>query len=59
MIIDCDCCAMQGTHACDDCLVTALFMPGPIEVDDEEEAALEALVEAGLVPRLRLVPKAG
>jgi hypothetical protein len=57
MIIDCDWCVMQGTNACDDCLVTALFAPGPIEVDDLEEAALAALAEAGLVPRLRLVPR--
>ena len=57
MLIDCGGCAMRGL-ACDDCLVTVLLgaPPGALEVDDGEQAALAALADSGLVPRLRLVP---
>lgn len=60
MLIDCDDCAMQHTSACEECVVTLLLneMLGPIEVDREQVAALEVLAEAGLVPTLRLVPRA-
>jgi hypothetical protein len=56
MLIDCDCCVMKDTSVCDDCVVTALLSPGPIDLTDSEREALDALAEAGLVPRLRLVP---
>lgn len=56
MIIDCDQCAMQDTSACDDCVVTFLLVDGPLELADEEAAALENLAGEDLVPRLRLVP---
>lgn len=62
MFIDCDCCVMKNTSACADCVVSAfvaLDLGGPIEVDTEERAAIEALAEAGLVPRLRLLPGRG
>jgi hypothetical protein len=59
MLIDCDCCVMKNTSACDDCVVSAFLDIGPLEVDDAERAAIEALAEAGLVPRLRLLPGRG
>ena len=57
MLIDCDRCSMRDTTACDDCVVGVLLSigPGPLEIDDTEKRALEALSEVGLVPRLRLV----
>ena len=57
MLIDCDGCAMRDL-ACADCVVTVLLggPPGAFEVDDAERAALDALADSGLVPRLRLVP---
>lgn len=58
MIIDCDMCAMQETEACNDCVVTALFEAGAFDLDDDEKLALEHLAEAGLVSRLRMVPRA-
>lgn len=57
MLIDCDRCSMRDTTACDDCVVGVLLSigTGPLELDDEEREALDALSDAGLVPRLRLV----
>ena len=57
MLIDCDRCSMRDTTACDDCVVGVLLSigPGPLEIDDTEKHALDALSEVGLVPRLRLV----
>ena len=54
MIIDCDDCAARGP-ACKDCVVSVLI-GAPDSLHDDECAALEALAEAGLAPRLRLVP---
>lgn len=54
MIIDCDDCAVRGA-ACKDCVVSVLIGT-PDRLDEDEQAALEALAEAGLAPRLRLVP---
>lgn len=56
MLIDCDQCAMQHTSACDDCVVSVMLQMGPVELSDDEMAALDNLAETGLVPRLRLVP---
>ena len=60
MRIDCDECVMQHTAACLDCVVGHLLRDalGPIEVDREQVAALEALADVGLVPHLRLVRRA-
>lgn len=57
MLIDCDGCAVRDL-ACADCVVTVLLgtPPGPLEVDEGERQALDALADSGLVPRLRLVP---
>lgn len=54
MIIDCDECAVRGA-ACKDCVVSVL-LGTPETLLDDERAALEALAEVGLAPRLRLVP---
>ncbi|MCW2654828.1 MAG: hypothetical protein QOE41_2022 [Mycobacterium sp.] len=54
MIIDCDECAVRGA-ACKDCVVSVL-LGTPQTLLDDERAALEALAEVGLAPRLRLVP---
>ena len=57
MLIDCDGCAMRDL-ACADCVVTVLLgcEPGPLEMDESEARALDALADNGLVPRLQLVP---
>ena len=55
MHIDCDCCVMQGTAACDGCLVTFLLdrPEGAIVFDVEEERALRTLSGAGLAAEVR------
>jgi hypothetical protein len=64
VIIDCDDCAVRGA-ACKDCVVNVLIgVPGSdvagraaaTALRDDERAALEALADAGMAPRLRLVP---
>lgn len=55
MLIDCDTCLMRETTACRDCVVMVLFSDGPLELDRDEQAAIDTLADAGLVPRLRLV----
>src|SRR3954452_13696158 len=57
--VDCDSCSARGP-ACTDCVVTVLLgLPGPrVDLDDDEQQALSALAGSGLVPPLRLVPRA-
>jgi hypothetical protein len=53
---------MQGTVACDDCVVTFICSRAPDEavvVDVAEERALRALSDGGLLPRLRHRRRAG
>lgn len=57
VIIDCDHCAVRGP-ACQDCVVSVL-LGVPEELLSDERAALEVLAEAGMAPRLRLVPIRG
>lgn len=52
--IDCDDCAVRGA-GCQDCVVSVL-LGVPEKLLDDERRALEVLAEAGLAPRLRLVP---
>ena len=52
--IDCDDCAVRGP-GCKDCVVSVL-LGVPETLLEDERAALEVLAEAGLAPRLRLVP---
>jgi hypothetical protein len=56
VLIDCDTCIAPAS-ACHDCVVTVLLdrPPVPVELDASEEAAIDRLAEAGLVPPLRLV----
>ena len=54
--IDCGTCAMAGTTACDDCVVSFIVNREPgdaVIVDADEERALRNLSTGGLVPRLR------
>ena len=66
MLIDCDRCAVRGP-ACDDCVVGVLLgVPDPrtagasgaVHLEAPERRALSVLADQGLVPRLRLVPRA-
>ena len=54
VVIDCDDCAVRGP-GCGDCVVSVL-LGVPETLLQDERAALEVLAEAGLAPRLRLVP---
>jgi hypothetical protein len=54
VVIDCDDCAVRGA-ACSDCVVSVL-LGIPTTLLDDECTALENLADAGLAPRLRLVP---
>jgi hypothetical protein len=61
MRIDCTECMMQGTAACRDCVVSHILVADfatPIELDVARTDAIGALVKGGLVPTLRLIPKA-
>lgn len=54
--IDCGTCRARGP-ACADCVVSVLLGPMPDELvlDDQEQAALRAMADSGLLPPLRLV----
>lgn len=59
MLIDCDNCEVRGL-ACSDCVVTVLLGSTPdevqhVEVDADEQRAIEVLADAGMIPPLRLV----
>ena len=61
MLIDCDECVMQGTAACDECVVTHILGREPghaVVLDLAEERALRTMTEAGLVPGLLHLPRA-
>ena len=61
-VISCDDCTMQGTDACGDCVVTFICGREPDEavvIDVAEARAVRMLGEAGLVPRLRQIPRHG
>ncbi|MCV7423693.1 hypothetical protein H7K45_24355 [Mycobacterium yunnanensis] len=52
--VDCDDCAVRG-HGCKDCVISVLLgVPDTLLADERQ--ALEVLADAGLAPRLRLVP---
>lgn len=54
--IDCDDCVMEGTDACQDCIVTFLCTRdegGAVVIDVQEVRALRLLHEGGLAPGLR------
>ena len=54
VIVDCDDCAVRGL-GCKDCVVSVL-LGVPEQLLGDERAALDVLADAGLAPRLRLVP---
>ncbi|MHA3021062.1 hypothetical protein ACXPWS_12460 [Mycobacterium sp. BMJ-28] len=54
VVIDCDDCAVRGP-GCQDCVVSVL-LGVPETLLDDERRALEVLADAGMAPRLRLVP---
>lgn len=54
IVIDCDDCAARGP-GCRDCVISVL-LGVPDTLLQDERAALEVLAEAGMAPRLRLVP---
>ncbi|MEV4054482.1 hypothetical protein AB0J55_25075 [Amycolatopsis sp. NPDC049688] len=55
LVVDCDRCAVRGI-SCHDCVVNVLLGAPPAVVwDADERRAVDALAEAGMVPRLRLV----
>ncbi len=61
LLIDCDECVMQGTSACDDCVVTFICDREPdaaVVIDADEARAIRLLGEEGLVPRLRHLRRA-
>ncbi len=52
----------DNTGACDDCVVTVLLAGQSlrrVELDNTEADAIDNLAEAGLVPKLRLLKRAG
>ena len=56
--VDCEACVARGP-ACQDCVITVLLgAPGAVDLDRDEQAALSALADSGLVPPLRLIPGA-
>jgi hypothetical protein len=62
LTIDCECCELQGTDACADCVVTFLLGREPedaVIIDADEARAMRMLEQAGLVPSLRFSSRAG
>ena len=62
LTIDCDCCALRDTDACDDCVVSFLLEREPddaVVIDADEARAMRMLERAGLVPTLRFSTQAG
>ena len=62
MRIDCDECALQGSEACSDCVVTYICSretDDALLIDVAEERAIRILSGAGLVPELRHVRRTG
>jgi hypothetical protein len=62
LTIDCDCCALNRTEACDDCVVSFLLGREPddaVVIDADEARAMRMLERAGLVPMLRFSNRAG
>jgi hypothetical protein len=54
VVIDCDDCAVRGL-GCQDCVISVL-LGVPDTLLHDERAALDVLADAGMAPRLRLVP---
>jgi hypothetical protein len=54
VVIDCEDCAVRGP-GCRDCVVSVI-LGVPETLLEDERVALEVLADAGMAPRLRLVP---
>jgi len=62
LTIDCDCCTLRDTSACDDCVVSFLMEREPddaVVIDADEARAMRMLERAGLVPTLRFSTHTG
>jgi hypothetical protein len=62
LTISCSDCSMQGTTACEDCVVTYLCDREPedaVVIDADEARAVRMLGRSGLVPLLRHRARAG
>jgi len=60
--IDCAECSLEGTSACDDCVMTFLLgheAHEAVVIDVAEVRAVRLLSQAGLVPELRHVRRTG
>ncbi len=60
--VECDDCVMQGTSACEDCVVTFLLGREPddaVVIDADEARAMRMLEQAGLLPTLKFKGRAG
>ena len=57
--VDCGSCAARAV-ACGDCVITVLLGAPTqgVDLDHDEQTALSALADSGLVPPLRLIPGA-
>ena len=56
--VDCDRCLARGP-ACQDCVITVLLGPleTSVDLDHDEQAALSALAESGMVPPVAVDPR--
>jgi hypothetical protein len=62
LTIDCDCCTLRDTAACEDCVVSFLLEREPedaVVIDADEARAMRMLERAGLLPTLRFRTQAG
>lgn len=61
LVLDCDTCAMQGTDACGDCVVTYILdrRDGAVVFDAAEERAVRSMTRAGLLPDVRYSHRTG
>jgi hypothetical protein len=61
LTIECDCCVLRHTDACEDCVVSFLLEREPddaVVIDADEARAMRMLERAGLVPTLRFSTQA-
>ena len=59
--VSCDDCRLQGTDACQDCLVSFVLGRDPddaVVIDAEEARTVRMLAGAGLLPSLRFTRRA-
>jgi hypothetical protein len=62
LTIDCSDCRLQGTDACQDCVVTFICGREPddaVVIDAAEYRSIRLLSDAGLIPELRHAPRSG